>query len=312
MAEGTMIHDTVLDTIGLTPVVRINWMATPSSAELVAKLEFFNPGGSVKDRVALSMIEGAERSGAISPGDVVVEPTSGNTGIGLAMVCAVRGYRIILTMPASMSVERRALLSHLGAELVLTPAEKGMSGAVEEAELLARENGHFMPRQFENPANPDAHARTTALEIVEALEGRELDFFVAGVGTGGTVSGAGRTLKEHYPGLTVVAVEPASSPVLSGGDPGPHSIEGLGAGFVPANFDAATVDEIMAVTDEDALATARRLAREEGILAGISSGASMFAALGVARRAGEGRLVLVVLPDTAGRYMSTRLFEERE
>lgn len=307
-----MTHDTVLDTIGKTPVVRINRMAPPGSAELLAKLEFFNPGGSVKDRAAVAMIEDAERSGALSPGDAVVEPTSGNTGIGLAMVCAVRGYRIILTMPENMSVERRALLSHLGAELILTPAGRGMAGAVEEAGRLARENGHFMPRQFENPANPDAHARTTGLEIVEALGERDLDFFVAGVGTGGTISGAGRTLKKCCPGVTVVAVEPASSPVLSGGDPGLHSIEGLGAGFVPANFDAAVVDEIVTVRDEDALATARRLAREEGILAGISSGASMFAALETARSAGEGRLVLAVLPDTAGRYMSTRLFEERE
>lgn len=303
-----MIHESVLGTIGRTPVVRIRKLTGAGDAEVVAKLEAFNPGGSVKDRIALEMIEDAERRGLLSPGGTIVEPTSGNTGIGLALVAAVRGYRVVLAMPESMSAERRAILRQLGAEIVLTPADRGMSGAVEEAERLSGRPGHFMPRQFSNPANPEAHRKSTAVEIREALGDMRPGYFVAGVGTGGTISGAGGALKETYPGLRVIAVEPAASPVLSGGRPGPHGIQGMGAGFVPDVYDAGIVDEVIQVTDEDALDTSRRLAREEGILAGTSSGAGMWAALVVARRAGSGGLVLVVLPDTAERYVSTPLF----
>ena len=303
-----MVHETVLDTIGRTPVVRINRLTGDADAEVLAKLESFNPGGSVKDRIALGMVEDAERTGALKPGDTIVEPTSGNTGIGLAMVAAVKGYEAVFTMPETMSVERRALLEHLGARLVLTPGGEGMKGAVEEADRLAERPGHFRVRQFENPANPEAHRVGTAQEIIGALDGRAPDYFVAGVGTGGTVTGNGDVLKRTYPGLVVVAVEPERSPVLSGGSPGPHGIQGLGAGFVPGVYDAGVVDEIIRVADEDAIETARELARSEGILAGISCGAAMFAALEVARRAGSGKLVVVILPDTGERYLSTDLF----
>ncbi len=303
-----MVHDTILDMIGSTPLVRINGMTTGASAEVIAKLEFFNPSGSVKDRIALSMIEDAERTGRLKPGDAIVEPTSGNTGIGLALVAAVKGYEAVLVMPDTMSVERRALLQQLGARTVLTPGGQGMKGAIAEAERMAAAPGHFMPRQFSNPANPETHRRTTAREIIDALEGRTLDYFVAGVGTGGTITGVGEVLKEAYPGITVVAVEPAASPVLSGGSPGVHKIQGIGAGFVPDVYGGDSVDEIVQVSDDEALETARALSREEGILAGISSGAAMFAALEVARLAGSGKLVAVILPDTGERYMSTDLF----
>ncbi len=303
-----MIHDSVLTTIGQTPLVRIRRMVGGDDAEVVAKLESFNPSGSVKDRIALGMIEDAERAGRLMPGDVVVEPTSGNTGIGLALVAAVKGYEAILVMPETMSVERRALLQQLGARTVLTPGGQGMKGAIAEAERMAAAPGHFMPRQFSNPANPEAHRKTTAREIIGALEGRTLDFFVAGVGTGGTITGTAEILKETYPGITVVAVEPAASPVLSGGSPGAHKIQGIGAGFVPDVYSGDNVDEIVQVSDDEALEAARALSREEGILAGISSGAAMFVALEVARRAGSGKLVAVILPDTGERYMSTDLF----
>jgi cysteine synthase A len=303
-----MVHDTILGTIGGTPVVRINRMTGPSDAELLAKLESFNPGGSIKDRIALNMIEDAEERGALKPGDTIVEPTSGNTGIGLAMVAAVKGYDAIFTMPDTMSVERRALLKHLGARIVLTPGAQGMKGAVEEADRLAAEPGHFRVRQFANPANPDAHRKHTAQEIIAGLEGRVPDYFVAGVGTGGTVSGTGKVLKGTYPDITIIAVEPAASPVLSGGQPGPHKIQGIGAGFVPDVYAGDVVDEVAQVTDDDAMKTSRALARREGILAGISSGAALFTALEVARRAGSGKLVLVILPDTGERYLSTDLF----
>jgi cysteine synthase A len=283
-------------------------MVGGDDAEVVAKLESFNPSGSVKDRIALGMIEDAERAGRLMPGDVVVEPTSGNTGIGLALVAAVKGYEAILVMPETMSVERRALLQQLGARTVLTPGGQGMKGAIAEAERMAAAPGHFMPRQFSNPANPEAHRKTTAREIIGALEGRTLDFFVAGVGTGGTITGTAEILKETYPGITVVAVEPAASPVLSGGSPGAHKIQGIGAGFVPDVYSGDNVDEIVQVSDDEALEAARALSREEGILAGISSGAAMFVALEVARRAGSGKLVAVILPDTGERYMSTDLF----
>ncbi len=303
-----MIHDSILTTIGQTPLVRIRRMVGGDDAEVVAKLESFNPGGSVKDRIALRMIEDAERAGRLQPGDVVVEPTSGNTGIGLALVAAVKGYEAVLVMPETMSVERRGLLQQLGARIVLTPGGQGMKGAIAEAERVAAAPGHFMPRQFSNPANPEAHRKTTAREIIGALEGRTLDFFVAGVGTGGTVTGTAEVLKETYPDITVVAVEPAASPVLSGGSPGAHKIQGIGAGFVPDVYSGDNVDEVVQVGDDEALEAARALSREEGILAGISSGAAMFAALEVARRAGSGKLVAVILPDTGERYMSTDLF----
>ena len=302
------MNSTILDTIGGTPLIRINRLTGDGDAEIVAKLESFNPGGSVKDRIARGMIEEAERTGALKPGDTIVEPTSGNTGIGLAMVAAVKGYEAVFTMPETMSVERRALLAHLGARVVLTPGSDGMKGAVDEADRLAEEPGHFRVRQFENPANPEAHRKTTSQEIIRDLDGRALDYFVAGVGTGGTITGNGEVFKRTFPGITVVAVEPAASPVLSGGSPGPHGIQGLGAGFIPGVYDAGVVDEVVRVADGDAVETARALARREGILAGISSGAAMFAALEVARRAGSGKLILVVLPDTGERYLSTDLF----
>ena len=303
-----MVRDTILDMIGSTPLVRINRMATSAGAEVIAKLESFNPGGSVKDRIALGMIEDAERTGCLKPGDVIVEPTSGNTGIGLALVAAVKGYEVVLVMPETMSVERRALLQQFGASIVLTAGGQGMKGAIAEAERRAAARGHFMPRQFSNPANPEVHGRTTAREIIDALEGRTLDYFVAGVGTGGTITGIGEVLKEAYPGITVVAVEPEASPVLSGGSPGAHKIQGIGAGFVPDVYGGDNVAEVVQVSDDAALETARTLSREEGILAGISSGAAMSAALEVARRAGSGKLVVVILPDTGERYMSTDLF----
>jgi len=297
------IADDITQLIGNTPMVRINRLVEPDSAEVVAKLESFNPAGSVKDRIALSMIEDAEVKGLLRPGDTIIEPTSGNTGLGLAMVAAVKGYKLILTMPENMSEERKLLFSLFGAELVLTPAVEGMTGAVHAAEELARKNGYFMPQQFINPANPEIHRRTTAREILEDTEGR-LDAFVAGVGTGGTLTGVGEVLKEKTPHVQVVAVEPARSPVLSGGRPGMHSIQGIGAGFIPGVLNLDVIDEVITVTDEDALEMSRRLAAEEGILAGISSGAAMWAALQVARRLGAGKRVVVILPDTGERYLS--------
>jgi cysteine synthase A len=302
-----MIHDHILSTIGRTPLVRINRLTGPDDAEVIAKLEFFNPGGSVKDRVAVAMIEAAERSGTLHKGGVIVEPTSGNTGIGLAMAGAVRGYRVMLVMPETMSAERRALLKHLGAEIVLTPGEKGMDGAMAEARRLVEKHGAFLPDQFANAANPEVHHRTTAREIIEDLAGRRPDVFVCGVGTGGSIAGVGRALKESFPDITVVAVEPAASPVLSGEQAGPHSIQGIGAGFMPDNYDPDVVDEIIAVTDDQAMETARQLAQKEGILAGISSGAALFAAIEKARQAGKGKLVLTLFPDSAERYLSTDL-----
>jgi len=299
--------DTVLDLIGDTPMVRLHRLPPASSAAVWAKLEYFNPGGSVKDRIAKAMIEAAEASGQLRPGSVIVEPTSGNTGIGLAMVAAVKGYRLILTMPETMSAERRALLQAFGAELMLTPGGEGMKGAVARAEDLARQHGYFMPQQFKNPANPEVHRETTALEVLAQLP--DLDAFVAGVGTGGTITGVAEVVKARRPGCRFVAVEPAGSPVLSGGQPGRHQIAGIGAGFVPDVLNIGIIDEIVQVTNEDAAETARRLAREEGILAGISSGAATWAAIQVAQRLGEGRDVAVVIPDTGERYLSTGLFD---
>ena len=303
-----MIYKTVLETIGKTPLVRINKLISENDAELVAKLEYFNPGSSVKDRIAISMIEDAERKGILNKGGTIIEPTSGNTGIGLAMVAAVKGYQTIFTMPETMSKERRAVLQQFGARIVLTPGEKGMKGAVEEADRLAKESGYFIPQQFKNPANPEIHRKTTAQEIINDLDGMELNYFVAGVGTGGTITGTGEVLKQVFPKIKIIAVEPFDSPVLSGGKPGPHKIQGIGAGFIPEIYNNQVVDEVIKIRNEDAFKTAKRLAQEEGILAGISAGANMFAALQVARSSRQGELVLVIIPDTGERYISTDLF----
>jgi cysteine synthase A len=301
------IAASVLDLIGGTPLVRLDRVRPEGAAELLGKMESLNPAGSVKDRIALAMIEEAERQGLLKPGSTIVEPTSGNTGIGLAMVAAVKGYRLVLTMPDDMSLERRKLLQRFGAQLVLTPAIEGMTGAVFAAEELVRKNpDHFMPQQFNNPANPEVHRRTTAAEILRDTDGR-LDAFVAGVGTGGTITGVGEVLKEALPGLAVIAVEPARSPVLAGGKPGLHAIQGIGASFVPSVLNRDVYDDVIAVRDEDAIETTKLLTRKEGLLVGISAGANVFAALRVARRLGEGKRVLTVLPDTGERYLSVAM-----
>ena len=308
---GGRIFDSILDTIGATPLVRLRKLAAESGcvADLLGKCEFFNPLASVKDRIGRAMIEAAEAAGQVGPDTVFIEPTSGNTGIALAFVCAAKGYKLILTMPESMSTERRRMLALLGARLELTPAAKGMMGAIERAQELVRElPGAIMPQQFENPANPEVHRRTTAEEIWRDTDG-QVDVFVAGVGTGGTITGVAEVIKERRPSLTVVAVEPADSPVLSGGDPGPHTIQGIGAGFVPDVLNCDIIDEVISVASEDARRTARRLARREGIFAGVSSGAAAWAALDIARRPeSDGKLIVVVLPDTGERYLSTGLF----
>jgi len=303
-------YGSVLETIGCTPLVKLNRMARGVKAGVYAKLESRNPGSSVKDRIALGMIEAAEKKGVLKKGALVVEPTSGNTGIGLAIVCAVKGYRLVLTMPESMSLERRALLRALGAEIVLTPASEGMAGAVRTAEELAGKfNGAFIPQQFKNQANVETHRKTTAEEIWRDTGGR-ITHFVAGVGTGGTITGVGRALKKKKPSVKICAVEPSASPVLSGGKPGAHKIQGIGAGFVPEILDKGVIDEIIQVSDEDAIETAKRLMKEEGILAGISSGAAAFAALKVAGKTGKDSVVVAVFPDTGERYISTDLFKE--
>ncbi|MDX8401689.1 MAG: cysteine synthase A [Mariprofundaceae bacterium] len=304
------IYANVAEAIGDTPLVRLNRIGADTGAELVAKLEFFNPLNSVKDRIGRAMIEAAEADGRLKPGGVIIEPTSGNTGIALAFVARAKGYRCILTMPESMSLERRKLLRLLGADLVLTPAEMGMKGAIEEAgRLLAATPGAFMPQQFENPANPEIHRRTTAEEIWRDTEGR-VDAIVAGVGTGGTITGVGEVIKSRNPDFKVFAVEPADSPVISGGEPGPHKIQGIGAGFIPKNLNVDILDGVEQVTNEQAFAMARRLADEEGIAGGISSGAAVEAALRIASRPEmKGKRIVVVIPSMAERYMSTDLFK---
>jgi cysteine synthase len=294
---------------GNTPLVYLHHVTNGAQARVAAKLESFNPAGSVKDRIGVSMIDAAERAGLIKPDTIILEPTSGNTGIALAMVCAARGYKCVLTMPETMSIERRMLLRGYGAELILTPGPDGMTGAIARADELAKtDSRYFVPQQFENPANPAIHRATTAEEIWRDTDG-EIDIFVAGVGTGGTITGVGEVIKERKPSATFIAVEPAASPVLSGGQKGPHPIQGIGAGFVPPVLDSAVVDEIIQVGNDDALETARRLAREEGLLVGVSSGAAAWAAIQVAKRPGNaGKLVVVVLPDFGERYLSTPLF----
>jgi cysteine synthase len=298
------IAGSVLELIGGTPLVRLNRVTKPGGAVVLAKLESRNPAGSVKDRIGIAMVEDAERRGILKPGGTIVEPTSGNTGIGLAMVAAVKGYRLILTMPDDMSVERQRLLARFGAEIHLTPAIEGMTGAVFAASELVREHpDYFMPQQFQNPANPDVHRRTTALEILEQTGGR-LDAFVAGVGTGGTITGVGEVLKEKVPAVRVVAVEPARSPVLSGGKFRPHAIHGIGASFVPGVLNRDVIDRIIQVRDEDATVWSRRLCREEGLLVGVSAGAAAFAACTVAGELGPSQVVVTILPDTGERYLS--------
>jgi cysteine synthase A len=301
--------ESALDLIGSTPLLRFRRLPQRNDATIWAKLEFFNPGGSIKDRICRSMIETAEKEGKIRPGTTIVEPTSGNTGIGLAMVCAIKGYRLILTMPETMSIERRGLLAAYGAQLELTPGKEGMTGAIRRAEeIVAKHPGFFMPQQFKNLANPQIHRETTAQEILAQVQG-DIDAFVAGVGTGGTITGVGEVLKKKLPQIKIVAVEPAFSPVLSGGNPGPHKIQGIGAGFVPEVLKSSVIDQIITVEDEEAIEMVRRLAKEEGLLAGISSGAAAFAAVQVARDLGKGKTAVVILPDSGERYISTGLFK---
>ncbi|MFZ3173083.1 MAG: cysteine synthase A [Carboxydocellales bacterium] len=302
------VANNIAELIGQTPLVKLNKLVGANDATVYVKLESFNPGSSVKDRIALSMIDAAEKSGELKQGATIVEPTSGNTGIGLAMIAAARGYKLILVMPETMSIERRNLLKAYGAELVLTPGSEGMKGAIRRAEEMVNENpSYFMPQQFKNPANPQVHRELTASEILEQAQG-QLDAFVSGVGTGGTVTGVGEILKQSFPTVKIVAVEPAASPVLSGGQPGPHKIQGIGAGFVPDVLNLTIVDEIIQVSNDDAMETARKLARQEGILVGISSGAAVFAALQLANKLGAGKKVIVIAPDTGERYLSTELF----
>ncbi|MGF2941658.1 cysteine synthase A [Enterococcus xiangfangensis] len=305
----TKIYDSILDTIGETPIVKLNNMTTDNMAQIFVKLESFNPGGSVKDRIALRMIEDAEKNGRLKAGMPIIEPTSGNTGIGLAMVGAAKGYPVTLVMPDTMSVERRKLMQAYGAELVLTPGADGMKGAIAKAKELAEENNGFIPAQFDNPSNPKVHEETTAREIVDVFETHGLDAFVAGVGTGGTITGVGNELKRMYKEIKIYAVEPVESAVLEGGQPGPHKIQGIGAGFIPSVLDTAVYDEVLAVKGDDAIETAREIAKKEGILVGVSSGAALFAAIEVAKKMNPDQKVLFLLPDNGERYLSTELFQ---
>jgi cysteine synthase len=301
------VANSITDLIGQTPIVKLNRLVDENSAEVYLKLEYMNPGSSVKDRIALAMIEAAEEIGDLKPGVTIIEPTSGNTGIGLAMVAAAKGYRAILVMPETMSMERRNLLRAYGAELILTPGPEGMNGAIRKAEELSKEKGYFMPQQFKNEANPEVHKRTTGKEIVEQMD--QLDAFVSGIGTGGTISGAGEVLREKFPSIKIYAVEPTDSAVLSGGKPGPHKIQGIGAGFIPDVLDTKIYDEVIQIQNEEAFEFARRAAKEEGILGGISSGAAISAALKVAKELGKGKKVLAIIPSNGERYLSTPLYQ---
>jgi cysteine synthase len=302
------VADSIVGLIGQTPIVKLNNITDENSADIYVKLEFFNPGSSVKDRIALAMIEAAEKEGKLEPGGTIVEPTSGNTGIGLAMVAAAKGYKTVIIMPETMSKERRNILRAYGAELILTPGPDGMKGAIERAEELVKEKGYFMPQQFENQANPEVHARTTGKEIVEQMKDG-LDAFVSGVGTGGTVTGAGKVLKDAFKDIKVYAVEPTDSPVLSGGNPGSHKIQGLGAGFVPSVLNTQVYDEVIQITNEEAFETSREVAKTNGILGGISAGAAIAAAKKVAKELGKGKKVLAIFPDNGERYLSTPLYQ---
>lgn len=301
------IANNISELIGNTPVVKLNKIVEDGSAEVYLKLEYMNPGSSVKDRIALAMIEDAEEKGHLKPGTTIVEPTSGNTGIGLAWVAAAKGYKAILVMPDTMSMERRNLLKAYGAQLILTPGKDGMKGAIAKAEELVNEHGYFMPQQFKNEANPEVHRKTTGKEIVEQM-GDQLDAFISGIGTGGTITGAGEVLREKYKDIKIIAVEPADSPILSGGTPGPHKIQGIGAGFIPDTLNTNIYDEIIKVENEQAFEQARKAAKEEGILGGISAGAAIFAALEVAKKLGTGKKVLAIIPDNGERYLSTPLY----
>lgn len=305
------VVNNITDLIGNTPIVKLNNLQDENSADIYVKLEYSNPGSSVKDRIALAMIEAAEEAGEIKPGDTIVEPTSGNTGIGLALVAAAKGYKLVVVMPDTMSQERRNLLRAYGAELHLTPGANGMKGAIAKAEELKEANGYFMPQQFKNAANPEVHARTTGKEIVAQMSDG-LDGFVSGIGTGGTITGAGKVLKEHFEGIKIYAVEPTDSPILSGGSPGPHKIQGIGAGFVPDVLDTEIYDEVVLVSNDEAFETSREVAQKEGILGGISAGAAIAAAQKVAKQLGKGKKVLAILPDNGERYLSTALYQFEE
>ncbi len=301
------VYNNIAELVGNTPMLKLNKIEGADNANIFAKLEYFNPTSSVKDRIAVNMIDVAEKNGSLKPGGTIVEPTSGNTGLGLAMVAAARGYKLIITMPKSMSLERRAILKHLGAELVLTPPELGMNGAINEARHICETNDYFMPQQFDNPANPAIHKVTTAVEILEDVP--NVDIFIAGVGTGGTLTGVGTLLKEKKPNVKIIAIEPSDSPILSGGSPGPHSIQGIGAGFIPAVLDTNIIDEVITITNEESFSGAKEIAAKEGVFCGISSGAAIAAAKKIAlREENKGKNIVIILPDTGERYISTPLF----
>lgn len=300
--------ESVLELIGKTPILRLSKMTSADMSSVYLKLESFNPGGSIKDRAALSMLDKAEKDGLITKGSVIIEPTSGNTGIGLAIICAAKGYRLLITMPETMSIERRKLLQIYGAELILTPGELGMKGAIDKAKELAEKNNYYMPMQFENPANPEAHLKTTVKELIEQMEGK-IDAFVATVGSGGTLTGVAKGLKQYNSSIKIVAVEPDASPVISGGNPGSHKIQGIGAGFIPSILDMNLIDEVIRVKDDEAFHAAKDLAKLEGILCGISSGAAVYGAIQIAKQLGPQKTVVAIAPDTGERYLSTELFE---
>ncbi|HIX71173.1 MAG TPA: cysteine synthase A [Candidatus Enterococcus stercoravium] len=303
------IHESILATIGQTPVVKLNNLVPAGAADVYVKLEFFNPGGSVKDRIALGMIEAAEKAGKLKSGDTIIEPTSGNTGIGLSLVGAAKGYKVVIVMPDTMSIERRKLMQAYGAELILTPGAEGIGGSIKKAETLATEKGWFLPLQFENPVNPLVHEETTGQEIVADFNELGLDAFVAGIGTGGTLSGVGHVLRKAFPEIKIYGVEPAESAVLEGGKPGPHKIQGIGTGFVPKTLDTKVYDEVIAIKGEDALTWGRKVGMEEGFLVGISAGAAILAAVEVAQKLGAGKKVLAIVPDNGERYLSTALYQ---